>query len=147
MAYRWGRRRWRAIVGRLPVELIAWPFELLLIVTSVSVVGLSIVVDRVPPAAISHTVGPMWAVGWSVLLLVASVILLRGLQRDELEGLVVGLRMHGILILTYCVITLTVRPFPLSVLGVSLMVMTGLLALVRACSLNKARYQGKVRDE
>lgn len=139
MCYRHGGRRWRTFVGRLPVELIAWPFELLLILTSVLVVGLSLVADRVPPSAISHTVGPLWASGWAALLLIASAILLRGLQRDEIEGVIVGLRMHGILILTYCAVTVTVRPFPLSILGVALMTTTGAFAMVRACSLNRAR--------
>lgn len=134
------RHPWRRVVSRFPAELVQWPFELLLILTSVVVVGLSIVVDVVPPHSIAHTAGRYWALGWSALLLLAASVLLRGLRKDEIEGIIVGLRMHGILILTYAAVTLTVGTFPLSILGASLMSTTGIIAMIRACALNRARH-------
>lgn len=133
------RRLWRRATEYLPLELVHWPYELFLVLTGVLVLGLSLTVGYALPFSITHTVGVYWALGWSALLLLASAIILHGLRRDEMEGIIVGLRMHGTLTLSYAAVTLTVGAFPLSILGASLMVTAGVVSLMRACALNRVR--------
>ena len=139
------RAQWaRRVVRHTPEVLLEWPVEAFAAASGVLSVILAAAVDFhfATVGIISHAVGEPWALVWSGLTLVSALTVVYGLCRDDLRGVIVGLRILGLLYLTYLTVAV-IDPGepPLSVAGAAILIATGVTAVFRSVYLSLAiRY-------
>lgn len=111
--------------------VLTWPFETFM--TAVLLLGsaLTVLLYTVPVPVIWVDMGPLWALSWLILALVAGVLLVMGLWRGDLSALGAGLTMGGCLIGGYLLVaTFNDSVYP-SILSQALFSMTALTSLTR----------------
>lgn len=121
----------------------AWPFEVFL--TAVLLLGsvLTVGIYAVPVPLLWVDMGPVWAVAWLVLALLAGLILMWGLRRGDLSALGTGLIMGGLLFAGYLLVaTFNDGVYPTTISQV-LYSLTALTAVLRGvyfhCLVGRAR--------
>ena len=117
---------------RGPAEVIVtWPFEAFIAAVLLLGSALSPLVYAFPAPLLWIDMGPVWAVAWTFLALVAGIILLCGLRCGDLSALGAGLTMGGLLLGGYLLVaTFNDQVYP-SVLSQALYSVTAVTAIAR----------------